>query len=68
MIATLHDMVRGTLDKATAATMAEAVFMAATSNDEGDCMNTESISKSEQNKNQTGAVQKNGRQKKEVKK
>jgi hypothetical protein len=60
-------MARETLDKVTAATTAEGASMVATSNEEGDCMNTESISKTEQKKNQPGAVQKNGRQNKEVK-
>jgi len=41
--------------------------MAATLNDEGDFIDTESISKTEKKKNQPGAVQKNGRQNKEVK-
>jgi hypothetical protein len=60
-------MARETLDKVTAATTAEGAFMAATLNDEGDFIDTESISKTEQKKNQPGAVQKNGRQNKEVK-
>ena len=43
--------------------------MVATSNEEGDSMNTESIAKREQNNYQTGTVQKNGKEKnKEVKK
>jgi len=48
--------------------MAEDASMVATSNEEGDSMNTESIAKREQNNYQTGTVQKNGKQNKEVKK
>ena len=66
-IATLRDMARETLDKVTAATTAEGAFMAAISNEEGDCVDTESITKTEQNQNQPGAVQKNGRQKRKWK-
>jgi hypothetical protein len=60
-------MARETLDKVTAATTAEGASMVATSNEEGDCMNTESIANRKQNNYQTGTVQKNGKQNKEVK-